>query len=85
MLGNPSNFLTFIALNTLSMNEKIKKLFHLMAMAAALIAIVVFAIIHAQTAMDSQYGALVLIAYVLMFIWAACRVIVLFKEYRRLK
>ena len=85
MLGNPSNFLTFIALNILSMNEKIKKLFHLMAMAAALIAVVIFAVIHVQTAMDLQYGTLLLIAYVLMFIWATCRVIVLFKEYRRLK
>ena len=67
------------------MNEKIKKLFHLMAMAAALIAVVIFAVIHVQTAMDLQYGTLLLIAYVLMFIWATCRVIVLFKEYRRLK
>ena len=67
------------------MNEKIKKLFHLMAMAAALVAVVIFAVIHVQTAMDLQYGTLLLIAYVLMFIWATCRVIVLFKEYRRLK
>ena len=67
------------------MNEKIKKLLHLTAMSVALLAVVVFGIIHAMTSMDTQYGTLVMIAYVLMLIWAACRVVVLVKEYKELK
>ena len=62
------------------MNDKLKKLIHLIAMCVALIAVVIFAIIHAVTAMDAQYGTLLMIAYVIMFIWAVCRVIVLVKE-----
>jgi hypothetical protein len=49
-------------------------------MCVALIAVVIFAIIHAVTALDAQYGTLLMIAYVIMFIWALCRVIVLVKE-----
>ena len=66
------------------MNEKIKKLLHLIAMSVAAIAVVVFAIIHYLTAMDSQYGTLLMVAYVLMFIWATCRVVVLVKKLKRL-
>ena len=66
------------------MNEKIKKLLHLIAMSVAVIAVVVFAVIHALTAMNSQYGTIMMIAYVLMFIWALCRVIVMVKEFKRL-
>lgn len=66
------------------MNEKFKKLLHLVAMCVALVAVVVFAVIHAMTALDSQYGTLLMIAYGLMFVWAACRVFVLAKEFKRL-
>ena len=62
------------------MNDKLKKLIHLIAMCVALIAVVIFAIIHAVTALDAQYGTLLMIAYVIMFIWALCGVIVLVKE-----
>lgn len=62
------------------MSDKLKKLIHLIAMCVALIAVVIFAIIHAVTALDAQYGTLLMIAYVIMFIWALCRVIVLVKE-----
>lgn len=67
------------------MNEKLKKLIHLIAMAVALLAVVVFGIIHAMTSMDAQYGTLVMIAYVLMLIWATCRVVILVKEYKEFK
>lgn len=67
------------------MNEKFKKLLHLAAMSVALLAVVAFAVIHALTALDARYGTLLMVAYVLMFIWAGCRVIVLVKEYKRLK
>lgn len=65
------------------MSDKIKKLLHLFAMSVAVIAVVVFGIIHAMTAMNTPYGSLIMIAYVLMFIWAVCRVIILYKEYKR--
>ena len=81
---NISKFLTFIAINTVHMKEKIKKLLHLIAMCVALAAVAFFAVFHAMTALDSQYGTLLMVAYVLMFIWAACRVVVLFKEYKSL-
>ena len=80
MLCNNSKILTFIASNVLIMSDKLKKLIHLIAMCVALIAVVIFAIIHAGTALDAQYGTLLMIAYVIMFIWALCRVIVLVKE-----
>ena len=66
------------------MNERFKKLLHLIAMCVALLAVVAFAVIHALTALDTQYGILLMVAYVLMFIWAGCRVVILVKEYRRL-
>lgn len=67
------------------MNEKFKKLLHLAAMCTALVAVAVFAVIHLMTASDTRYGTLITVAYVLMFIWAGCRVVVLVKEYKRLK
>lgn len=66
------------------MSEKFKKLLHLIAMCVALLAVVVFAVIHAMTALDGQYGTLLMVAYGLMFVWAGCRVIVLAKEFKRL-
>jgi uncharacterized membrane protein len=66
------------------MNEKIKKLIHLVTMIIAVIAVAAFAIFHAMVALDTKYGTLLMIAYGLMFIWALCRVVVLIKEYRRL-
>ncbi len=66
------------------MPEKIKKLLHLVAMSVAVIAVVFFAVVHALTAMDTPYGTLVMIAYVMMFIWAVCRVIILAKEFSRM-
>lgn len=67
------------------MFTKIKKLLHLITMIVAVIATLVFGIIHACTAMDTPYGTLALIMYILMFIWASCRVIILMKEYHRSK
>lgn len=67
------------------MNERFKKLTHLTAMCVALLAVLVFGVIHALTALDTKYGTLLLAAYVLMFIWAGCRVVILVKEYKRLK
>ena len=84
MLCNNSKILTFIAIITVRMKEKIKKLLHLIAMIVAMVAVVFFAVFHALTALDTRYGTLLMAAYVLMFIWAACRVVVLAKEYKRL-
>lgn len=85
MLRNKSKILTFIVVNKSDMNKKIKKLLHLITMCAALAAVAVFAVIHALTALNTQYGTLVMAAYVLMFIWAGCRVVVLAKEYKELQ
>lgn len=84
MLSNNSKILTFIVLNNLIMTEKFKKLLHLVAMCVALLAVVAFGVIHAMTALDTKYGTLIMVAYVLMTIWAGCRVVVLAKEYKRL-
>jgi predicted membrane protein len=66
------------------MKEKVKKLLHLIAMSVALAAVAFFAVFHGMTALGTQYGTLLMIAYVLMFIWAVCRVVILFKEYKQL-
>lgn len=66
------------------MSKKFKALLHLIVMTMALVAVAVFAIFHALTAINTQYGTLIMIAYVLLFIWAACRVVILIKEYRSL-
>jgi hypothetical protein len=66
------------------MPDKIKKLLHLIAMSVAVIAVVIFAVIHALTALGTKYGTLLMIAYVMMFIWAVCRVVILAKEFRRM-
>lgn len=67
------------------MKEKFTKLIHLIVMSVALIAVAAFAVVHAMTALDTRYGTLIMAAYVLLFIWAGCRVVVLMKEYRRLQ
>lgn len=84
MLLNNSKFVTFTGVKIDDMTEKFKKLLHLIVMTVAVIALVVFAIIHCMTSLNTQYGMLVMIAYVIMFIWAVCRVIILAKEYHRL-
>lgn len=66
------------------MKEKVKKLLHLIAMSVALAAVAFFAVFHGMTALGTRYGTLLMIAYVLMFIWAVCRVVVLFKEYKQI-
>lgn len=67
------------------MKEKFTKLIHLIVMSVALVAVAAFAVVHAMTALDTRYGTLVMAAYVLLFIWAGCRVVVLVKEYRRIQ
>lgn len=67
------------------MKEKYVKLVHVIVMSVALMAVIVFSVIHAMTALDTKYGALIMAAYALMFIWAGCRVVVLIKEYKRLQ
>lgn len=66
------------------MSKKFRALLHLIIMSIALVAVVAFAVIHALTAMNTQYGTLIMIAYAILFIWAACRVVILIKEYRSL-
>ena len=66
------------------MNKKFIKLLHLVVMSVAMLAVLVFGIRHAATALDTKYGTLIMAAYVLMLIWAGCRVVVLAKEYKRL-
>lgn len=65
------------------MKDKFRKTVHLAVMDVALIAVVIFGVIHALTAIDSQYGILMLAGYVIMAIWAACRLAVLVKELRQ--
>lgn len=77
--------LTFIRAKEKNMNEKLKKLLHLITMSVAAVAVVVYAIIYASVAYHPTYGALVMIMSGLMFVWAVCRVVILFKEYKRLK
>ena len=73
----------FIDIKEKNMNEKTKKLLHLITMSVAAVAVIVYAIIYALVAYHPTYGALVMVMSGLMFIWAVCRVVVLLKEYKR--
>ena len=80
---NLSKIPIFIDIKEKNMNEKTKKLLHLITMSIAAVAVIVYAIIYALVAYHPTYGALVMVMSGLMFIWAVCRVVVLFKEYKR--
>lgn len=62
------------------MGNKIMKIFHLVVMALALVALVVFLVLHISAGIDSQMSKLYLGLYVMLIIWAAARVFTITKD-----
>lgn len=62
------------------MGNRIMKIFHFAVMALALVALVVFAILHACGGLETQMSKLYMAVYVILAIWATTRVITLYKD-----
>lgn len=62
------------------MGNRFLKIFHLAVMALALIALVVFLVLHVLTGLDTQMSKIYLALYVLLIIWAGTRVYTLTKD-----
>lgn len=56
------------------------KIFHLVVMALALVALVVFLVLHISAGIDSQMSKLYLGLYIMLIIWAAARVFTITKD-----
>jgi hypothetical protein len=57
------------------MGNKAFRIFYVAMMALAIIALVVFMIIHIRAGLEGEYAKILLAAYVLMILWAAMRLI----------
>lgn len=73
MLCNNSKILTFTALIRYIMGNKVFRIFFAAMMILAIIALVVFMIVHIRAGLDEVNAKLLLAAYVLMIIWAGFR------------
>lgn len=62
------------------MGNRFLKIFHLAVMALALIALVVFLVLHVLAGLDTQMSKIYLALYVLLIIWAGTRVYTLTKD-----
>ncbi len=62
------------------MGNRFLKIFHLAVMALALVALVVFLVLHVLAGLDTQMSKIYLALYVLLIIWAGTRVYTLTKD-----
>ena len=62
------------------MGNRFLKIFHLAVMSLALIALVVFLVLHVLAGLDTQMSKIYLALYVLLIIWAGTRVYTLTKD-----
>lgn len=62
------------------MGNRFLKIFHLAVMALALVALVVFLVLHILAGLDTQMSKIYLALYVLLIIWAGTRVYTLAKD-----
>ncbi len=80
MLCNNSKFLTFTAQIIHVMGNKAFRIFFAVMMALAIIALVVFMIVHIRAGLERTNAKLLLAAYILMIIWAAMRLLTTIKS-----
>ena len=80
MLCNNSKILTFTALIIYIMGNKVFRIFFAAMMTLAIIALVVFMIVHIRAGLDEVNAKLLLAAYVLMIIWAGFRLLATIKR-----
>ena len=62
------------------MEKKIAKIIRLVIMAAALVALLVFLILHIGAGIDSQMSKIYLALYILLILWAGMRVFTITKD-----
>jgi len=62
------------------MGNRFLKIFHLAVMALALVALIVFLVLHVLAGLDTQMSKIYLALYVLLIIWAGTRVYTLTKD-----
>lgn len=62
------------------MGNRYLKIFHLAVMALALVALVVFLVLHILAGLDTQMSKIYLVLYLLLIIWAGTRVYTLAKD-----
>lgn len=62
------------------MGNRFLKIFHLAVMALALVALIVFLVLHIVAGLDTQMSKIYLALYVLLIIWAGTRVYTLTKD-----
>ena len=62
------------------MGNRFLKIVHLAVMALALVALVVFLVLHVLAGLDTQMSKIYLALYVLLIIWAGTRVYTLTKD-----
>ena len=62
------------------MGNRFLKIFHLAVMALALVALIVFLVLHVLAGLDTQMSKIYLALYVLLIIWAGIRVYTLTKD-----
>ena len=80
MLCNNSKFLTFTTLILHVMGNKAFRIFLAAMMTLAIVALVVFMIVHIKAGLDGINSKLLLAAYVLMIIWAGIRLLAAVKS-----
>ena len=80
MLCNNSKILTFTALIIYIMGNKVFRIFFAAMMTLAIIALVVFMIVHIRAGLDEVNAKLLLAADVLMIIWAGFRLLATIKS-----
>ena len=66
--------------NLTVMEKKIAKIIRLMIMAIALVALIVFLIIHISAGILTQMSKIYLAVYILLILWAAVRVFTMTKD-----
>ncbi len=62
------------------MENKALKILYTVFMAAIMVALVVFAVIHIGNGLETQYAKMILGGYVIIFIWAGYRIATLIRE-----
>ena len=62
------------------MGNRFLNIFHLAVMALALVALVVFLVLHILAGLDTQMSKIYLVLYLLLIIWAGTRVYTLAKD-----
>lgn len=80
MFRNNSKILIFTVLIAYIMENKVFRIIFAGLMALAVIALVVFMIIHIRAGLDGVNSRLLLAAYVLMIIWAGIRLYMTIKS-----